>query len=110
MGLAPGLGSVAAGLLLLAAFALVEGRTKDALVPLRLFANRGLVTAIGVILVFQSALGGAYYLFTTYLQGVLGYEALEAGLAFVPLTVISMVSRRQARAGSCWDGGEYGPH
>ncbi|HUR09604.1 MAG TPA: MFS transporter [Nonomuraea sp.] len=85
-----GLGSVAAGLLLLAAFALVEGRTKDALMPLRLFADRGLVTAIGVILVFQSALGGAYYLFTTYLQGVLRYEALEAGLAFVPLTVISM--------------------
>ncbi|MFI7364717.1 MFS transporter [Streptomyces sp. NPDC050149] len=85
-----GAGSIAAGAVILAVFVLVEKRTKDPLVPLRLFGNRSLVTAILIILVFQSALGGAYYIFTNYLQGVLGYDALEAGLAFVPLTVISM--------------------
>ncbi|MEW2176363.1 MFS transporter [Streptomyces sp. NPDC005406] len=85
-----GAGSIVAGAVVLAVFALVEKRTKDPLVPLRLFRNRSLVTAILIILVFQSALGGSYYLFTNYLQGVLGYDALEAGLAFVPLTVISM--------------------
>ncbi len=46
--------------------------------------------AILIILMFQSALGGAYYLFTNYLQGVLGYDALQAGFGFVPLTVVSM--------------------
>ncbi len=87
-----GAGALVAGLVLLTVFVLVEKRTTDPLVPLRLFGNRSLVTAILVILVFQSALGGAYYLFTTYLQDVLGYNALQAGLAFVPLTVVSMAA------------------
>ncbi|MFC9465610.1 MFS transporter [Streptomyces coelicoflavus] len=85
-----GTGSIVAGLVILAVFALVESKTSNPLVPLRLFGNRSLVTAILIILVFQSALGGSYYIFTNYLQGVLGYDALEAGLAFVPLTIISM--------------------
>jgi EmrB/QacA subfamily drug resistance transporter len=86
------LGAISAGLALLGVFALVERRTREPLLPLRLLTHRTLVTAIGVILVFQSALGGAYYLFTLYLQGVLGYDALQAGLVFVPLTVISMAA------------------
>jgi predicted MFS family arabinose efflux permease len=85
-------GALITGLVLLAAFVLVERRARDPLVPLRLFRNRALVTAIVVILVFQSALGGAYYVFTVYLQDVLGYNALQAGLAFVPLTVVSMAA------------------
>ncbi|MFD4343954.1 MFS transporter [Streptomyces coelicoflavus] len=85
-----GAGSIVAGIMILAVFTLVENKTSNPLVPLRLFGNRSLVTAILIILVFQSALGGSYYIFTNYLQGVLGYDALEAGLAFVPLTIISM--------------------
>ncbi|MBC9714807.1 MFS transporter [Streptomyces sp. TRM66268-LWL] len=87
-----GAGSIVAGAVLLAVFALVESKVRSPLVPMRLFRNHSLVTAILVILVFQSALGGAYYIFTNYLQGVLAYDALEAGLAFVPLTVISMAA------------------
>jgi EmrB/QacA subfamily drug resistance transporter len=87
-----GAGALVAGAVLLAVFVLVERRTRDPLVPLRLFGNRALVTAIVVILVFQSALGGAYYVFTVYLQGVLSYDALQAGLAFVPLTLVSMAA------------------
>lgn len=86
------IGAIVVGLGLLGVFVLVEARTREPLVPLRLFTNRSLVVAIGVILVFQSALGGSYYLFTNYLQGVLGYDALAAGLTFVPLTVISMAA------------------
>jgi MFS family permease len=54
--------------------------------------NRALLTAIGVILVFQSSLGGAYYLTTTHLQDVLGYRPLAAGLVFLPLTLVSMTA------------------
>lgn len=85
-------GALVAGVALLAVFVLVERRTRDPLAPLRLLGNRSLVTAILVILVFQSALGGAYYVFTTYLQDVFGYDALQAGLAFVPLTLVSMAA------------------
>ncbi|MFD8936222.1 MFS transporter [Streptomyces sp. NPDC059578] len=87
-----GAGSIVAGVLILAVFVLVEKRTGSPLVPMRLFRNRSLVTAVLIILVFQSALGGSYYLFTHYLQSVLSYDALEAGLAFVPLAVISMAA------------------
>lgn len=87
-----GAGSIVVGVVILTVFVLFENRTGSPLVPMRLFGNRSLVTAMLVILVFQSALGGSYYLFTNYLQGVLGYDALEAGLAFVPLTVISMAA------------------
>ncbi|GGR66141.1 MFS transporter [Streptomyces roseolus] len=87
-----GVGSIVAGLVLLAVFALVETRTRAPLAPMRLFRNRSLVTAILIILVFQSSLSGSYYLFTNHMQDVLGYDALQAGLAFLPLTVVSMVS------------------
>lgn len=90
-----GAGSIVAGVVILAVFILVEHKTKRPLVPLRLFRNRNLVTAMLIILIFQIALGGAYYIFTNYLQGVLGYGALQAGLAFVPLTIISMAASFQ---------------
>ncbi|GHH23518.1 MFS transporter [Streptomyces rubradiris] len=87
-----GVGSIAAAVVLLAIFALVENKTRNPLVPMRLFGNRSLVTAVLIILVFQSALGGSCYIFTNFLQGVLAHDALEAGLAFVPLTIISMAA------------------
>jgi MFS family permease len=51
-----------------------------------------------VILLFQTSLGGAYYLFTTYLQNVIGYSALAAGLAFLPLTVVSATASLRGTA------------
>jgi EmrB/QacA subfamily drug resistance transporter len=90
-----GLGALVLGLLLLGLFLVVEGKTKDPLVPLKMFANRSLTSSMLVILVYQGALGGAYYLLTTYLQPVLGYSALTAGLAFLPLTVISVYALGQ---------------
>ncbi|WP_406284190.1 MFS transporter [Embleya sp. NBC_00896] len=87
-----GVGAIAAGAVLLGLFVLVERRTRDPLVPLRLFGNRSLVVAMAAILVFQSGLGGAYYVFTTYLQNGLGYSALKTGLAFLPVTVLSVVA------------------
>ncbi|SNT64432.1 drug resistance transporter, EmrB/QacA subfamily [Streptosporangium subroseum] len=87
-----GLGSMVVGIVLIGAFLLVEARSSEPLAPPRLLGNRNLATSMLVILFFQSALGGGYYLFTMYLQPVLGYSALQAGLAFLPLTLLSMVS------------------
>ncbi len=80
------------GALLLAGLVAVERRSRHPLIPLEVLRNKSLLTAMLVILVFQATLGGAYYLFTTYVQGVLHYNALQAGLAFLPLTIISMLS------------------
>ncbi|GAA1368738.1 MFS transporter [Streptomyces beijiangensis] len=84
--------SVAAGVLLLAVFLFVESRTEAPLVPLRMFRNRGLAVAMGVAFAFQGSTAAVYYLLTTYLQSALGYSALQAGLAFLPPTLLSMVS------------------
>ncbi|WP_157420376.1 MFS transporter [Actinomadura kijaniata] len=85
-------GALTAGALLLAALAVVETRTRDPLVPPRLLRDRGLVTTMVVIAVFMGTLGGGYYVLTNHLQPVLGYGALKAGLAFLPLTLVCMVA------------------
>ncbi|MFE0106557.1 MFS transporter [Streptomyces sp. NPDC059009] len=84
-------GALALGAVLLIAFLLVEGRSRDPLMPLRMLRNRSLVVAMAIIFVFQAALAGGYYFFTTYVQPVLGYSPLKAGIAFLPLTLLSML-------------------
>ncbi|WP_225992897.1 MFS transporter [Actinomadura rudentiformis] len=83
-------GSLAAGAALMALLLVVESRTRDPLMPLRLLRTRSLATTMAVIAVFQGTLGAGYYVFTSYLQPVLGYSSLEAGLAFLPLTLTCM--------------------
>ncbi|MGW7259293.1 MFS transporter [Streptomyces sp. NPDC054834] len=86
-----GAGALAAGALLLAVFVLIEKRSADPLVPLKLFRLRGLNVPMLALIVFQASLGGTYYLLTTYLQSVLNYSPFAAGIAFLPPTVICMV-------------------
>lgn len=89
---APGAGALLVGAVLLALFVVVEARTRDPLVPLRLFANRNVLAAVTVVFVFMGTIGTLYYLFTTYLQDVLGYSPLQAGLAFLPLSLCSIAA------------------
>lgn len=83
-------GAIGLGVVFAAAFAVVELRLRTPLLPPRLLRYRSLSTALLAVFVFSGTLAGEYYLFTTYLQGVLGYSPLKAGLAFLPLTLISM--------------------
>jgi EmrB/QacA subfamily drug resistance transporter len=85
-----GLGALALGVVLLALLLVREARVRDPLIPLRLARGRGLATTMVVIAVFQSTLGGGFYILTTYLQPVLGYSSLRAGLTFLPLTLVCM--------------------
>ncbi|GLY89072.1 MFS transporter [Actinoallomurus iriomotensis] len=87
-----GAGALAAGAVLLALLLVVEARTRDPLIPLRLTRGRDLATTMIVIAVFQGTLGGGYYILTSYLQPVRGYSSLEAGLTFLPLTLVCMLA------------------
>ncbi|HYG84433.1 MAG TPA: MFS transporter [Verrucomicrobiae bacterium] len=78
--------------LLMTLLVYLERTAKHPLIPLDLFRNKSVLTSIAVILVFQATLGGAYYLLTIFLQTILGYDALQAGVAFLPITLVSMVS------------------
>jgi EmrB/QacA subfamily drug resistance transporter len=78
----------AAGLLLLAVFVLIELRAEQPITPLRLFANR---TRSGAYVARVLAVGGMFSMFfflTQFLQGVRGYSPLEAGIAFLPMTLV----------------------
>jgi predicted MFS family arabinose efflux permease len=80
-----GLGAVS--LLLLAGFVAREATARNPLVPLRIFRSRN-VTGANLIQVFSVAgMFGLFFLGALYLRRVLGYDALEIGLAFLPVTI-----------------------
>lgn len=90
-GSARGAGALALGGLLLGAFALVERRSRDPLAPPRLVGVRSLVTMMALIFVLMGTINTMHYLFYMDVQEVLGYSALGAGLAFLPMSVASIV-------------------
>ncbi len=76
-----------AGVGLLAAFVLVEGRVaRMPLVPLSIFRMAQLRAANLVVILMYAALFAMFYFVTLYMQQVLGDDALQAGLKFVPMT------------------------
>jgi EmrB/QacA subfamily drug resistance transporter len=75
------------GVVLLAVMAVWEARTTDPLVPVRFFANRTRVTSNVVSLVLFAAFIGYVFLLTLYMQQVLGYSPLKAGVVCLPLGI-----------------------
>jgi EmrB/QacA subfamily drug resistance transporter len=76
------------GVVLLGAFLLVEGRVASRpLMPLRLFASRMLSSANVVVFCLGAAAFAMWYFVTLYLQQVLGYSPIQAGLAMLPMPI-----------------------
>jgi EmrB/QacA subfamily drug resistance transporter len=80
-----GLGAVT--VVLLAAFVVREARAASPLVPLRVFRSRDLTAANLIQMLMVAGLFGMFFLGALYLQRVLGFDALEVGLAFLPVAV-----------------------
>jgi EmrB/QacA subfamily drug resistance transporter len=77
----------AVSLVLLAAFVAREATARNPLIPLRIFRSRN-VTGANLIQIFSVAgMFGLFFLGALYLRRVLGYDALEIGLAFLPVTI-----------------------
>jgi EmrB/QacA subfamily drug resistance transporter len=74
-------------LALLGAFILRESRARSPLVPLRIFRERNLALANTIQVLSVAGMFGMFFLGALYLRRVLGYDALEIGLAFLPVTV-----------------------
>ena len=97
--------SFTAGATLLVAFIVNEMRAEQPITPLRLFASR---ERSGAYLARVLVVGGMFSMFfflTQFLQGVLGYNPLQAGLAFLPMTavmfsMVQVVPRLTARVGA----------
>lgn len=99
---------IAGGLVLLAAFLVVEARiARVPLVPLSIFRVGQLRAANLVVILLYSAFFPVWYFLTLYLQQVLHYDAMQAGLAFLPMTLSifaasSLAPRLVARFGPRW--------
>jgi EmrB/QacA subfamily drug resistance transporter len=98
---------LAGGVLGLAAFVAVERRVRAPMVEFGFFADRNFLGAVVVALIVSFAMLGVFFFLALYMQNVLGYTPLEAGLRFLPSTVmivaVAPVAGRLAdRFGSRW--------
>lgn len=91
---------VVAGLLVgaagLAAFLWVQRTSSHPMMPLSSFANKQFSAANAITFVVYAALGGVFFLFVVFLQVVLGYSAIEAGAASLPITVLLLLLSERA--------------
>jgi EmrB/QacA subfamily drug resistance transporter len=86
------LGLFAVSAVLLAAFVAIELRAKAPLVRLSIFRVRSLLTANIAMFLAMSGMFAMFFFNTLYIQRVLGYDPLQAGLALLPFTAGIMVS------------------
>ena len=79
--------SFAAAVVLLAAFLVTERRAAQPITPLRLFADAGRSGSFAARLLLVAGMLGMFYFLTQFLQDVLGFSPLRAGVAFLPMTI-----------------------
>ncbi|SEE43697.1 MFS transporter [Streptomyces sp. Ag109_O5-10] len=82
------LGAFGAAVVLLAAFMLVETRAKEPITPLRMFANRNRSGTYVIMISLAAAMFGMFFYIVLFVQNVLSYSPIRAGLAFLPVTVV----------------------
>ena len=91
-GLTPAvIAALVAGLAAAAIFVAVERRSGHPMLPLEMFRSRQFASAIVLALVTYTALGGVIFLFVAFLQITLGYSALQAGAATLPVTLLLLI-------------------
>ena len=81
---------------LLAAFLVIESVSPHPVTPLRLFADRGRATSFLVRLLLVAGMFGMFFFLTQFLQEVLGFSPLRAGIAFLPMTAALFAVSRLA--------------
>ena len=78
--------SFVAAVVLLGAFFLIERRTAEPITPLHLFVNRNRASTYVIMLFLAAALFSMFFFLTQFVQEVLGYSPIKAGLAFLPVS------------------------
>jgi EmrB/QacA subfamily drug resistance transporter len=88
--------SLTAAVALLAAFGVIEARSKHALLPTRLLGNRNRSGAYLISLCVGTAMFGMFFFLTIFMQTVWGYSALKTGIAYLPMIGIVLVTSAAA--------------
>ena len=89
-------GWLAAGVAVLGLFLLIEARSAHALMPFRVLAHRDRGTSYLVMLAVGAAMFSMFYFLGIYIQEVLGYSSLQAGVAFLPFSAAIVVAAQIA--------------
>jgi len=92
----PTLAAFAAAAALLAAFVVNESRSPQPITPLRLFADRRRAASYVARLLLVAGMFGMFFFLTQYIQEILRFSPLRAGVAFVPMTAALFAVSRLA--------------
>ena len=97
----------AIAVVLLVAFVLLEQHQRVPMLDLALFRDRTFAGANAVMLLVALAMFGVFFFVSLYMQNILGYSAVEAGAAFLPMTVLIVLiapiaGKASDRFGSRW--------
>ncbi|HZR50457.1 MAG TPA: MFS transporter [Streptosporangiaceae bacterium] len=85
------LASFAVAALAAAAFIGIELRTAHPMVDLQMFRSRQFSGGTGTMMIWAFGILGIYFFTSLYLQGILGFSPVKAGLAFVPMALVLAV-------------------
>ncbi|WP_097992605.1 MFS transporter [Streptomyces sp. f51] len=86
------LGSFAAAVVLLGAFIAIESRSRQPITPLALFRDRNRAGTYTMMLCLSAAIFGMFFFLTLFVQDVLDFSPLRAGLAFLPVSAVIAIS------------------
>ena len=93
------LASLAAAAVLLAAFAVIETRSTDPLLPFRVLRSRDRAGAYLISLCVGTSLLGMFFFLTLFIQDVWGYSALKTGVAYLPFVPVVLAATVVAQQG-----------
>jgi EmrB/QacA subfamily drug resistance transporter len=79
--------SLTTAVVLLVSFVLIEMRSSHPLLPMRVLAERNRAGALLIMLCIATGLFGVFFFLTLFIQTVLGYSPIRAGVAFLPFAV-----------------------
>lgn len=101
----PAIVGVIVAVIVLALFVVAEARATQPIMPLRLFASRARTGAYLVRMLYIGAMIGFFFFTSQYLQDALGFTPLQAGVAFLPMTLVNFavavaIPRLTARFGN----------
>ena len=84
--------SLVAAVVLLVAFGIIEVRSKQPLVPLRVLRSRDRTGSYLISLCVGTALFGMFFFLTLFVQNVWGYSPLKTGIAYLPMIGMIMLA------------------
>ena len=100
-------GALVSAVVLLAVFIVLERRQRAPMLDLTLFRSGTYAGANLVILLVALAMFGVFFFVSLYMQNILGYSAVQAGAAFLPMTIVIILTapiagKASDRFGSRW--------